>query len=509
VADPGFGFTKDATPEQILGRMTEGVFALNAEWEITYANDRAQAVLTAAMDDGDIEEQLGVNLWSAVPAARDTVFEERFRTAMTTQEMVQFDAEYRPLGKWFNLRVYPSASGISVYFREITEMKRLQRERAESLQALQRLYAVSAEYNRAFKDKLEEILTFSTDYLDVANGFLTRIDDGVQRVEAAVTDDADIQAGVSCPLEEAYCKRTVEMGELLTVVNAADEGWRDDPAYDRFEFDTYIGGRVEANGELYGTLCFAATEPRDRPFTDTERTFVELLTRWVSYEIERERTTVSLQRERDRLDQFASTVSHDLRNPLAVLQGWLEMAEESGDPEQFERCYDAVDRMDRLIDDLLVLARRGVVVRTTEAISLNSISEEAWTMIEAPAATLGIETDQAVDADRDRLKQLLENLFRNAIDHAGEDVTVTVGELTDTEGFYIADDGPGIPADQREQVFDTGFSTKEAGTGLGLGIVAEIVDAHGWEVRVTEAATGGARFEITTTGTTSAETASN
>jgi signal transduction histidine kinase len=297
------------------------------------------------------------------------------------------------------------------------------------------------------------------------------------------------------------------LGELLTVVNAADEGWRDDPAYDRFEFDTYIGGRVEVDGELYGTLCFAATEPHDRPFTDTERTFVELLTRWVSYEIERERTAASLQRERDRLDQFASTVSHDLRNPLAVLRGWLEMAEESGDPEQFARCYDAVDRMDRLIDDLLVLARRGVVVGTVEAVPLESVAEAAWAMVDAPAATIVVETDRTVDADRDRLEQLLENLFRNAVDHGREDVTVTVGALSDTEGFYVADDGPGIPADQRERVFDTGYSTSEAGTGLGLGIVAEIVDAHDWDVQITEAATGGARFEVTTAGATTADTA--
>jgi len=74
-------------------------------------------------------------------------------------------------------------------------------------------------------------------------------------------------------------------------------------------------------------------------------------------------------------------------------------------------------------------------------------------------------------------------------------VTVTVGTLPD--GFYIEDDGPGIPADEREDVFDAGYSTTEDGTGFGLSIVEEIADAHGWEIRAAEGSNGGVRFEIT------------
>ena len=94
-----------------------------------------------------------------------------------------------------------------------------------------------------------------------------------------------------------------------------------------------------------------------------------------------------------------------------------------------------------------------------------------------------------------RLEQLLENLFRNAVDHAGEDVTVTVGDLDDE--FYVADDGPGISDDERDRVFEDGYSTVEEGAGLGLAIVAGIAEAHGWSVTVTESEDGGARFEVT------------
>ena len=74
-------------------------------------------------------------------------------------------------------------------------------------------------------------------------------------------------------------------------------------------------------------------------------------------------------------------------------------------------------------------------------------------------------------------------------------MTVTVGAI-DSDGFYVEDDGPGIPADTRETVFDHGYTTSETGTGFGLPIVNEIVEAHGGTISVLEGHDGGARFEI-------------
>lgn len=103
--------------------------------------------------------------------------------------------------------------------------------------------------------------------------------------------------------------------------------------------------------------------------------------------------------------------------------------------------------------------------------------------------------DCTVRADRSRFQQLLEKLLRNASEYGGEDVVITVGELE--EGFYIEDDGPGIPQGTRDDVFEAGYSTSNEGTGLGLSIVKRIAEAHGWTVNVAEGSTGGARFEIT------------
>ncbi|QHS17695.1 PAS domain S-box protein [haloarchaeon 3A1-DGR] len=211
-----------------------------------------------------------------------------------------------------------------------------------------------------------------------------------------------------------------------------------------------------------------------------------------------------------RLEEFTSIVSHDLRNPLNVATGYLEIAREEAsadgnvDPTVLEQIDGALDRMNRLIEDLLTLARQGESIGETERVDLAAVAAAAWEHVDGPDATLSVETEATVEADPDRLQQLLENLFRNAVEHGPSDVRIVVGDLPDGAGFYVADDGPGIPEPDRERVFESGYTTREDGTGFGLAIVAEIVEAHGWEIAATEGEAGGARFEIT--GVATAET---
>jgi signal transduction histidine kinase len=201
-----------------------------------------------------------------------------------------------------------------------------------------------------------------------------------------------------------------------------------------------------------------------------------------------------LRKQNEQLEEFAAAAAHDLRNPLNVIDGYTELARESGDAAHFDRIEQASERMSRLVEDLLALGRRGRLVESTTAVSLSEVAERAWQSIESQEATLAIGADDSVPADADRLVQLLENLFANAVQQDPA-VTVTVGRMPD--GFYVADDGPGIPRDEREQVFDYGYTTRETGSGFGLAIVETVADAHGWEVQATGSEDGGARFEIT------------
>jgi PAS domain S-box-containing protein len=210
-----------------------------------------------------------------------------------------------------------------------------------------------------------------------------------------------------------------------------------------------------------------------------------------------EESRQALERRNERLDEFASVVSHDLRNPLNVARGNLDFLRAETDSERVETVDDALQRMESLIDDLLTLAREGREIDERRPVSLADSARSAWANVETERASLTVDGDGTVHADEDRLAQLFENLFRNAVEHGtteDDPLTVTVGRLPD--GFYVTDDGRGIPPEQRDDVLSAGYTTADGGTGLGLSIVQTIAEAHGWAVTVTESEAGGARFEI-------------
>jgi signal transduction histidine kinase len=216
---------------------------------------------------------------------------------------------------------------------------------------------------------------------------------------------------------------------------------------------------------------------------------------------ERKQAAQKLQRQNERLDKFTSVISHDLRNPIGVAQGYIDLAEETGDVAHFKKVRKSLGRMDTMISEMLTMAQAETVVEDRTQMELTVLAWDAWQTAQTDGATLEIANDSqgTISGDRDLLLNVFENLFRNAVDHNDPPVTVVVGPLDGNhEGFYIADDGDGIPADDRESVFEHGHTTSADGTGLGLYIVNELVSAHGWTVTVTESTTGGARFEIST-----------
>jgi signal transduction histidine kinase len=154
--------------------------------------------------------------------------------------------------------------------------------------------------------------------------------------------------------------------------------------------------------------------------------------------------------------------------------------------------------MEDLVEDLQSLTLAEQPVQETERVSLGRLADESWSLVETDGATLRVDADGRFEADPHRLQQVFENLFRNAVEHGGEGVTVRVGTIdgNPTAGFFVADDGRGIPPDEREAVLESGYSSAD-GTGLGLAIVDGIVGAHDWDLSVTESADGGARFEVT------------
>jgi len=268
---------------------------------------------------------------------------------------------------------------------------------------------------------------------------------------------------------------------------------------------------------------------------------------------ERKEREEELQRQVDRLEEFTGVVSHDLRNPLNVAMGRLDIATEECDSQHLAQVADALDRMEAIIEDTLTLARQGQTVDETEPVAVGSLIEDCWEVVDSGDAELQVLDEFTVEADRNRLSQIFENLFRNAVEHSSTSpgsqargdavehgssdtatespgaahsatsrrpqarpareeqstpVTIRVGQLTvmhtatraetdGTFGFFVEDDGPGIDPDRREAVFEPGESSRDDGTGFGLSIVKRIAEAHGWEVSLDESFEGGARFEFT------------
>ncbi len=203
-----------------------------------------------------------------------------------------------------------------------------------------------------------------------------------------------------------------------------------------------------------------------------------------------------LERQNDRLEEFTRVVSHDLRNPLGIALGQLELLDDEIETDRLEPLDAAIHRMDELLEDMLALARQGERVKEPEQVSLQKAVETSWETLETNNADLELQANPIVAADPSRLQELFSNLFRNAIDHSPNHVTLRVGVVDDADGFFVEDDGPGIPKGDREQIFEVGYSTAEAGSGFGLKIVDEIVAAHDWSIRVKESTAGGARFEV-------------
>jgi signal transduction histidine kinase len=412
-------------------------------------------------------------------------------------ERVTADGERRD----FLLHVAPPESGEGnplgyVIYTDITDRKRRERQ-------LNSLHATTRELMTAGDREAvcEAVVEAASDVLGLpVSGVHLLTDDGEGLAPVAASSGArelfDVEPPTYTRGDDVWS--LYEADDPLTVDEIEPEYLDPDAPIDR--------AMIVPLGD-HGVFISSAAD--GEAFGDGTRELARLLAANTEVALDRMERERELARQNERLDEFASVVSHDLRNPLNVARGFTEIARETGEADAFDRVEAAHDRMDALIEGLLALAREGAVVGDDEPVWLADAAERAWASVHAPDAELSVGSQGAIRADPDRLVQLLENLFRNAADHTDGRVVIGVGTLRgagedggdpDRErapaGFYVEDDGPGIPEDARDAVLEAGYSTTDGGTGLGLAIVKRIAEAHGWSVTVTESDAGGARFEF-------------
>ncbi|WP_276301453.1 PAS domain-containing protein [Halorussus lipolyticus] len=629
----------DEQIRRIFERITDAFFALDDDWRFTHVNERAADFFEREPDDllgEDIREKFSVEDGSE--------FLDAYHEAFETQEPVTLEAEsdYSP-GTWLEVRIYPSEDGLSVYFRDITERRQVQRELRDTKEKIEALHDVAARavaceteqeiYDLAI-ETAEEILAFDlctvdayedgvlvpqsvskgvptdgyyqntpvdtsnnlaarayrngeaslirdvreTDVVPAENNYRSaltvpigefgifqavsdqpgafdeddreltellsaHISEALARVqtETELRAERDRFAALFENLPNAVVRYNIEEGEAIPKsVNPAFEdvfGWEADDILGDSLDDYILPDDCEAEGEslneqvseghrIEGEEVHRRTRDGDRDFllhtAPAGNGEAEAFAIYVDISEQKARER-KLARQNERLEEFASVVSHDLRNPLNVALGRFDLVTEECESEHLDPIDRSLDRMDALVEDLLALARQGQVVDETEPVVLSDAARQAWETVDTKEATLELADDAVVEADDARFRELLENLFRNAVEHGSTSsqpsaddavehgtesdcppdntaMRIEVGELDDREGFYVADNGPGIPEEVRDQVFDHGFTTEEDGTGFGLAIVATIADAHGWEVdaKCTDCGSAdGARFEFT------------
>jgi PAS domain S-box-containing protein len=167
--------------------------------------------------------------------------------------------------------------------------------------ARQAVYEAFADRGRSVEDATDRALRVGTERLGVELGVLTEITPERQTIVQAVGDHETIEAGETCPLDRAYCRRTVEQESTLCVQDAASSREVSELAYETFGLDTYIGAKVTVGDGAYGTVCFADPEPRSEPFSEADQLFVELLARLVGQAIERRRHEEAFREQNERL----------------------------------------------------------------------------------------------------------------------------------------------------------------------------------------------------------------
>ncbi|POG55570.1 PAS domain S-box protein [Haloferax marisrubri] len=416
---------------------------------------------------------------------------------------------------------------------DITEQKQLERDlRAlqETAQALSRAQT-SDEIGDIAVDAASDILGFEIagvwEYDDR--------DDALLPISETATARETFESIPRLTAGESLAWQAFESGESQVYDDVLSQPGLYNP-------ETEIHSEIQVPLGEYGLMM--AGSPSTAAFSETDVDLFRILSATVEAAFARASREAKLQRQNDRLDKFASVVAHDLRNPLTVAIGFLELTQETGDTSYLSKVESAHGRMERLIEDLLALSRGATSVEQPTQIDLAALATEAWGYVDTDAATLTTADDLgAIAGDRGRLTQLFENLFRNAVEHGstgsrdapddavehgstgnqtssgdavehgstgsrissddamehgGRDITVTVGPLEDAAGFYVEDDGVGIPESHRGEVFDHGVTFSDTGTGFGLSIVDDIASAHGWQVDVTDGTDGGARFEFRT-----------
>jgi PAS domain S-box-containing protein len=544
---------KPITRDQVFRSMADPAIVFDADGRVVDLNQQAVQVVGAPASDA-IGRRLSDLLPELAPTPAALADAEETRSELTIETpdgQRVFDLQFSSVPDTIGDR-----TGYALLLRDVTARKVAEERADRRSRTVEGLLRVVNGITAA--NTPEEVFQRAADGGHEAFGAdACRIAavDGDRLVPVASAGDDPVRDPSPQPIDAGFAGETHRSGDPVMIDDLTDVRSGSPPDTGSTSAPTYrsllsvpIGG--------HGVVQLLSTDAG--AFDEDDRETVALFASHVETAVDRAEAEAELRNERDRLEEFASVVAHDLRNPLTIAAGRLELlADAEGAPdEHVAPLGSALDRMEAIITDILQLARRGDAIGEVSPVDVAACADDAWRSVDTDAARL-CRSDAlgTVRADRGRLQELFENLFRNSVEHgstcsrpdaddsvehgstcsrpdaddsvehgstcsrpdaddsvehgstderrertdAESDpvVTIRVGPLDAAAGFYVADDGPGIPPDRRDRIFEYGHSSTADGTGIGLAVVERIVRAHGWEITVEESATGGARFDVT------------
>ncbi len=368
-----------------------------------------------------------------------------------------------------------------------------------------------AEY-RVFDDPLpldlQEVVHVAATVCGVPTAVINILDEHAQHQIAAVGLDP-----ASCAREDSMCAIALhEPGRTVVADASADP---------RFAANPFVTGEIASvrfyassplvtpAGVVLGTLCVFDGYPGE--LTVEQGRALDALARQIVDILELRRLGRALRSSNEQLERFAAQVSHDLRNPLMALTGFLELASDS--PEMSDaplasqalvRAGAAATRMSALVTDLLDYARLGGArprrQRVPFAATVAAVLDDLAASIASSRAVVEQDADIVLEGDPTLLAALVQNLVSNAIKFAAAAqvrprVVVRAEQLPELWRISVEDNGPGVPLTDRESVFglmERGSTQEPSGLGIGLSTCRRIVEAHGGLIGIEDSELGGA-----------------
>lgn len=362
---------------------------------------------------------------------------------------------------------------------------------AETIRDIHALFDSNYE---SFDQKMNEVLEYGHKNLEISAGFIAQTTD--TRLKTIYTYGEWFPESMhDCPIDESYCQHTINSDVAFTVTGEEHQQYSDLIA-SKAGIHSYIGSKIYVDNEVYGTVCFFDGD-KDITFTESDRVLVEFLARFIGQDIQTQLDKQELAQQRDQFKNFASFVSHDLKNPLNCALGYLDLIEDSDEvqEEYRENIEGSLEKMESIISDMELLADTMGEIDDVEEISLYEFFNNYKESEGFEGGHMDVKENldgKSILSNEGLFRRAVSNIITNAIDHNSSTINITIGSTNN--GFFIEDDGKGIPQENKENIFEKGYTSTSDSTGYGLFIVKRICYVHGWDISVTDSASGGARF---------------